>query len=219
NSAAIAMPPRIDARMPTIGMPVRWPATKPTTAPTAIIPSTPRLSTPDRSETSSPSAAKRSGVAATTIVSSIPCSSSIPMARLHGKARRRPGDPHPVEDQRVAGEDEEQQQPLEDAGDLLRDGVGNLHALTAEIGQRQDEAGDDDAERIEPAEEGNDDRGEAVAGRNGDAQLAERPGDLADAGEPGKPARHQKHQQNHAVLAEAGEGGGARRLAEDADPE
>ena len=35
---------------------------KPITAPTSIIPSTPRLSTPDRSASSSPSAAKSSGV-------------------------------------------------------------------------------------------------------------------------------------------------------------
>ena len=40
----------------------RWTAQKPITAPTSIIPSTPRLSTPERSASSSPSAANRSGV-------------------------------------------------------------------------------------------------------------------------------------------------------------
>ena len=42
----------------------------------------------------------------------------------------------------------------------------DLRRLAAEIGQRQDQAGRDDAERIEPAEEGDDDGGEAVAGRD-----------------------------------------------------
>jgi hypothetical protein len=39
-----------------------WTAQNPVTAPTSIIPSTPRLSTPERSARSSPSAAKRRGV-------------------------------------------------------------------------------------------------------------------------------------------------------------
>ena len=41
---------------------------KPVTAPISIIPSTPRLRTPDFSTTSSPSAARSSGVAAPTTV-------------------------------------------------------------------------------------------------------------------------------------------------------
>ncbi len=42
--------------------PTCWTHRKPITAPISIIPSTPRLSTPERSASSSPSAAKRSGV-------------------------------------------------------------------------------------------------------------------------------------------------------------
>ena len=105
---------------------------------------------------------------------------------------RRPDDAHAVENQRVAGEHEEEQQALEDARDLVRDAVGDLHALAAEIGERQHEAGEDDAERIQPAEEGDDDRGEAVARRDADAQLPERSRDLADAGETREAAGDQE---------------------------
>ena len=46
----------------SLGPGARCEAQNPMTAPTSIIPSTPRLSTPDRSASSSPSAAKRIGV-------------------------------------------------------------------------------------------------------------------------------------------------------------
>ena len=60
--AAIAAParqPPTTAASSTIAVVAwtRWTAQKPITAPTSIIPSTPRLSTPDRSVSSSPSAA------------------------------------------------------------------------------------------------------------------------------------------------------------------
>ena len=40
---------------------------------------------------------------------------------------------------------------------------GYLRGLAAKIGKRQHQPSGDDAERIEPAEEGDDDRGEAIA--------------------------------------------------------
>ena len=62
--SAITMPARAAERMPSVWLPVSAVAAKPVTAPASIMPSTPRLSTPERSATSSPSEARRSGVAA-----------------------------------------------------------------------------------------------------------------------------------------------------------
>ena len=58
---------------------------KPVTAPISIIPSTPRFSTPDFSTTSSPSAARSSGVdAATTVIAT-----EIDMRLHHAASFRR----------------------------------------------------------------------------------------------------------------------------------
>jgi cytosine/creatinine deaminase len=51
----------------------------------------------------------------------------------------------------------------------------DLGRLAAEIEQRHEETGDQDADGIEPAEKGNDDRCVAVAGGRGGEQLAQRP--------------------------------------------
>ncbi len=58
----------IAATMPTSATPVTEVTAKPVTAPISIMPSTPRLRTPLFSTTSSPSAARSSGVAAPTMV-------------------------------------------------------------------------------------------------------------------------------------------------------
>ena len=42
----------------------------------------------------------------------------------------------------------------------------DLSRLAAEIAERQENAGEQDADGIEPAEKGDDDRGEAIAGRD-----------------------------------------------------
>ena len=79
-----------------------------------------------------------------------------------------------IEDQRVAGEHVEQQDALEDLGEIERDLHRDLRLLAADEGQRQEQAGEQDADRIEPAEEGDDDRGEAVARRDAGLQMADR---------------------------------------------
>ena len=71
----------------------------------------------------------------------------------------------------------------------------DLHPLAAEIGEREEEAGEEDAERIQPAEEGDDDRREAIAGRDADAELPDRTGHLADAGKAGEAAGDQEGEQ------------------------
>ena len=69
--ADIPAPAMMPARIPRNALPVWCTVANATTAPTSIIPSTPRLSTPDFSVTISPMAANRSGVAAVMIVSRV----------------------------------------------------------------------------------------------------------------------------------------------------
>src|SRR5437016_558738 len=115
------------------------------------MPSTPRLSTPARSTTSSPAAASSSGVEAASTASTIASSNPIggPVVRGH--------DADAVEDEAVAGEHVEQQQSLKDLGEVERHLEHDLRALAADEGERQEQAGDQDAEGIESAEERHDD--------------------------------------------------------------
>src|SRR3546814_16863896 len=82
-----------------------------------------------------------------------------------GRDRRRRAQPQAVANQEVGGQKEEQQQALEHAGDGLRQADHNLRRLAADVGERHQQAGEDDAERVQAAEEGDDDGGEAVARR------------------------------------------------------
>ena len=92
--------------------------------------------------------------------------SSAPIVPSSDLGRRRPSgdDLDAVQDQRIAGQDEEQQHPLEDLRGLVRDPQLHLRRLAAEIADRQQNAGKQHADRIQPAEESDDDRGEPVAG-------------------------------------------------------
>ena len=64
-------------------------APKPQTAPITIMPSTPRLSTPERSTTSSPMAASRNGVDAVMMVRMTACSSSMGAIPPRPRERRQ----------------------------------------------------------------------------------------------------------------------------------
>src|SRR5262245_14041456 len=153
------MPARIPQTAPISVEPVSHAPAKPQAAPTIIMPSTPRLRTPERSTTSSPQAAIRSGVDAEITVSRI--ASSRPMGAPVDCADEADA----VGDHRVASEHEEQQDTLEHLGEVEWHLERNLCALPADEGQRQEQSGDQNADRIEAAKEGDDDCGEAVAGR------------------------------------------------------
>src|SRR5690606_28324692 len=109
NSSENSAPTRMAAKTPSHGEPVVSATPKPVTAPMIIMPSTPRLSTPDRSTTSSPMAAISSGVAAVAIVrmtaSNIGC--------LPCGCHLRTDEADLVVNQGVAGEHEEQDHALE----------------------------------------------------------------------------------------------------------
>src|SRR5216684_3062882 len=129
------------------------------------MPSTPRLSTPARSATSSPAAASSSGVDAARTARMMASSNPIggPAVRHH--------DMDAVEDEGIAGEHVEQQEALEHLGQVERHLQRNLGALAANESERQEQAGDHDADRVQPAEERNDDGGEAVARRKPRLQM------------------------------------------------
>src|SRR5437588_4892004 len=109
-----------------------------------IMPSMPRFSTPERSTTSSPAAASSSGVEAAITDRMIASSSS--MGRLLAAEQ-----PDAVEDHGIAGQYVEQQDALENLGQIERDLHRDLRLLAADEGQRQKQAGDQNADRIEPA--------------------------------------------------------------------
>src|ERR1700686_4329179 len=110
-----------------------------------IIASAPRLSTPERSTTNSPDAASKSGVDAAITDRMMASSSS--MHGLSDGAQQTDA----VDDQRVAGEHVEQQDALEHLGEVERNLHRDLRALAADESQRQEQPGDQNADRIQPA--------------------------------------------------------------------
>src|SRR6476620_8746711 len=104
---------------------------KPQAAPTIIMPSTPRLRTPERSVTSSPVAAINSGVEAASTDRMM--ASNISTVHLP----RRENQPEPVENEGVACEHIEQQNALKDLGDIEGYFHCNLGLFAADEGERK----------------------------------------------------------------------------------
>ena len=188
-----AAPAAMPAATPSHGDFVVAATTNDATAPTSIMPSTPRFSTPDFSVTSSPSAAYTSGVPAAS-VSTTSCA-SVSIRPRAGRAAGAP-DAQPVIDEDVRGEQEEEQRPLEQSSDGRRQRQVDLRRFAAEIQERHEEAREHDSQWVQPADEGDDDRGEAVTGRHRRQQLPDRTRNFADAGEPRASAADQ-HAQPH----------------------
>src|SRR5487761_1981227 len=127
------VPAAIPQTAPKMVEPVSQAPPNPQAAPTIIIPSTPRLSTPERSVTSSPVAAINSGVDAASTDSTIASSSST------GHLSRSENQPEPVKYERVAGEHVEQQNALKYFCDIQRYFHRDLGLLAADKGQCEEE--------------------------------------------------------------------------------
>src|ERR1700687_387620 len=123
------VPATMPQTAPIMVEPVSQAPPNPQAAPTIIMPSTPRLSTPARSVTSSPVAAISSGVDAASTERMIASTSST------GHLSRRENEPEPVENQRVAGEHVEQQNALKYLGNVQRDFHCDLGLLAADEGE------------------------------------------------------------------------------------
>src|SRR4029077_5787768 len=127
----INIPATMPKSAPMMIEPVSHAPPKPHAAPTIIMPSTPRLSTPERSVTSSPVAAINSGVDAASTDRMM--ASNISTVHLP----RRENQPEPVEDEGVAGEHIEQQNALKDLGDIQGYLHRNLGLFAADEGERK----------------------------------------------------------------------------------
>src|SRR5271155_3865685 len=186
------MPARMPQSAPISVEPDMKAPPNPQAAPTIIIPSMPRLSTPARSTTSSPDDASKSGVEAVITVR-IKLTENIRLkismrASTMGMYRFAHGSQQTdaIDNQRIAGQHVEQQDALEHLGEVERDFHRDLRLFAADESQRQKQPGDQDAHRIESSEEGNDDSGEAIARRDVGLQMSHRAGHFDDTGEPGQ---------------------------------
>src|ERR1700753_1959327 len=101
------MPAMIPQSARIMREPVSQAPPKPQAAPTIIMPSTPRLSTPERSVTSSPGAAIKSAVEATSTERMI--ASTSPTGHSTGHLGGGRNQPETIENERIAGEHVEQQ--------------------------------------------------------------------------------------------------------------
>ena len=95
---------------------------------------------------------------------------------------------------------------------------GGLRDLAADIGDREHDSGDDRAERMKPAEKGNDDGGEAIARGKAEIELATLGRRFQNAGEPRHSARYQQRPPDHVVRVVARIFRRLGRFADDANP-
>src|SRR5262245_23535443 len=174
NSAAITAPLAMAATKASVTLLVAMTVEKPAMAPTIIMPSTPRLSTPERSATSSPVAAMRSGVAAIMALIRMLARSSMGQALRSGQAPHGPDgrlrrgarggrgralrDPtRAVVNEHVDGKQEKQEHASEHGGGGTGQAHGDLGRLAANVSERQQQAREQNADGIEPAQERDDD--------------------------------------------------------------
>src|SRR6516164_2556555 len=194
-----AAPAAIPQSAPTRVDPVRYAPAKAQAAPMIIIPSTPRLSTPARSTTSSPAAASNSGVDAVTTARMMASASPIASPVMRGHQA------NPIEHERIAGEHVEQQDALKNLGQIERDAHGNLRLLSADEREREEQTCDQYPERMQAPQECDDDRGETIARRNIGPQISYRPGHIDNAGKTGELTRYEECQDRELVGIDAGE--------------
>src|SRR5215213_7556207 len=126
-------------------------------APAVKMPSIPRFSTPDRSQTSAPRTPKRSGVAmrsaaaqklAETRMSRTPSTSAPPDA---------------VADEEAAHEDREQRDGHDEVGDVVRHAQGAAHGVGAHEDAGDEDRGGEHEERLQTGDHGDHDPGIAEA--------------------------------------------------------
>lgn len=88
-----------------------------------------------------------------------------------------------IVDEEVGSEQEEQEDALEDAGERRRQAEGHLDGFAAEEEERHQQPPEHDAKGVQPSDEGDDDGGKAVTGRDLGRQLSERAGHFRHTGD------------------------------------
>src|SRR6476660_8629658 len=216
---AIAAPARIAPRIPTQALPLQIVKATPASAPISIIPSTPRLRTPERSLSSSPRQAKRiavpAGIAAARTATRKLIDQTLSMDQL--RLNRDALDVDPEVGQELASEQEEEDCALEHRSDRAGQADRGLELIAADQNDRHQEADRDDRDRVEAGEPGNDDRGVAVSGRDRALERVANSGDFAHPGDPGQCAADREDDDDHAGGAHAGVAGGAGVVADHVD--
>src|ERR1700676_5196015 len=134
NTSDSNAPATMPQSAPMMIEPVSQAPPNPQAAPTIIMPSTPRLSTPPRSVTSSPVAAISSGVDAASTERMM--ASSSPTGHLSRRVNQREA----VENERLAGEHVEQQNALKHLGHIQRNLHCDLGLLAANKGECEEKA-------------------------------------------------------------------------------
>ena len=170
-------PASIATRRPSQGLPVATATQKPAMAPMSIMPSTPRLSTPARSAKISPIAANSRTVPLATPAARMSVR-SISVGRRAAAPRRRPD---AVAQQEVAGDQAEQDDALDHRG--MPDG---WISRPARISAPNRIDATTTRKRVELGQPGDDDAGEAVAGRDAVLQPMDDAADLGHAGQAGQ---------------------------------
>src|SRR5450631_3174847 len=127
-------PETMPQKAPRMVEPVSQAPPNPQAAPMIIMPSTPRLSTPARSVTSSPVAAIKSGVDAASTERMM--ASSSPTGHLW----RGENQPEAIKNERVAGEHVEQQNALKHLGDVQRNFHRDLGLFATNEGECEEKA-------------------------------------------------------------------------------
>src|SRR5581483_5055786 len=226
KTSAIARPATAAAATPASGLPDEAAAAAAAKAPTSIMPSRPMLRTPARSTRSSPSAARRIGVASATAAARNASSTArrsgggcrLGLARgglapptrpLHdARERRRPRRGH-----------REQRRALHRDRDHGRHAGRPLHRARARSERREEESRRDGARCPEVSEQRDRDRGVAVSGREAVEEPVRHPGELYGARETRERARQRERDREVAADRKPGETRRRRVQPGSAEPE
>src|SRR5262249_52264299 len=146
----------------------------PANAPASIMPSRPTAKTPARSERMPPSDAKSSGVAIRSAAARSSAATSIgsDLRAAGGQAHRR--------------QDEDHRQSLDDRDQGSGNADGPLHGERPRLEESEEEAGRQDRDRVERAQQRDRHRVEAEAVREAVDQAVMHAEHLDGAGEPGE---------------------------------
>src|SRR6516165_12628624 len=184
----------------------------------SILPSSPILTMPERSDSSPAMAQRISGVESRSAAAKVRRRSSGSTSRLpeggapareQGEQRLEPGAAEMGE-----GAGEEDHQPLDDRHHVAVD-IGHLEGeLGTALGKdAEQDRGERDAQRVVAAHQCDRDAGEAVAGIEVQQQAVLHAHDLVDADEPGKRAGDAERDQDHPPWLDAGIDRGPLALA------
>ncbi len=187
---------------PSNGLPVAPETQTAVNAPPIMMPSSPMLTTPERSESTPPSAAKISGVALTSVSPASAISATT--NAVHVEPPRRDVAP---------SRERDDHETLDHVDDVARHVGFGLHRERAVLQDAERERRDDDPERFEVADQRDRDRDEAVARTEPGVEAVQHAGDERCAAEAGDRAGERHREQRDAAQIDARAARGFGRFA------